>query len=183
MQPKQERANWMFQIAFGVLVGLLAAGLILFLTRRPGTETIVIATAKPEIVVQISGEVNNPGVYKLNFGSRVADALTAAGGTTASADLTAVNQARRLLDGDEVVIPSAGSTFTRSGSTMNLINLNTATLAELDALPDIGPAKAQAIIDYRTSQGNFESIEELLLIPGIGENILDKISSLVTVSQ
>jgi competence protein ComEA len=155
-----------------------------------------------EIVVSVTGLVANPGVVRLPPRSRVADAIAAAGGTTGEADVTGLNLAARLLDGDSVVIGDSaaaggagadgsgtGSGGTASGAGPNggaagagLINLNTADEAALDTLPGVGPVMAQNIVAWREANGKFTSVEQLQEISGIGPSRYAQISPLVTVS-
>lgn len=145
-----------------------------------------------EIVVSVTGLVVNPGVVHLAAGSRVADAIAAAGGTAPGANLTGVNLAAKLADGDSVVVtdtPSAaaapaGGAAAAGGSvsaSAGLVNLNTADEAALDTLPGVGPVMAQNIIAWRESNGKFTSIEQLQEISGIGPSRYAQISALVTV--
>jgi competence protein ComEA len=141
------------------------------------------------IVVHVAGEVNVPGVYSLAAGSRMVDALDAAGGPTNRADLEVINLATPITDATQIYVPArnqtARPTFRRpqpgvnggvnSGATGQtddqqggVININRASAAELEQLPGVGPATAQAIIDYRTSNGPFATPEELLEVKGIG---------------
>jgi len=157
------------------------------------------------IVVDVSGAVRSPGVYTLSGAARVQDALTAAGATLPSADLSSINLARRLQDEDRLVIPflsdpDATPASTQAGSvqvtvqpsadaivrndepsTTALIDINSAPVAELDSLPGIGPAIAQRIIDYRTENGPFESIDQLVEIEGVSARMVDELRPLVTV--
>ena len=141
------------------------------------------------IVVHVAGEVNVPGVYSLAAGSRMVDALDAAGGPTNRADLEVINLATPITDATQIYVPArnqtARPTFRRpqpgvnggvnSGATGQtddqqggVININRASAAELEQLPGVGPATAQAIIDYRTSNGPFATPEDLLEVKGIG---------------
>lgn len=136
--------------------------------------------------VHVLGAVQQPGVYSLPAGSRVADALSSAGGTLADAVLGQLNLAKPLFDGEQVVVqtaaaPAAGATELPSASGPQLLDINSASVAELELLPYIGPAKAQAIVDYRQQNGAFASIEQLLQVPGIGEATLSKFRHLVAV--
>ena len=163
------------------------------------------STAPPtEIVVSVTGRVTHPGVVTLPVGARVTDAIAAAGGSTAEADLTGLNLAARLADGDSVVIAaaaaggassgvssagSAGSALTGKGgasagqqTSSPLIDLNTADEAALDSLPGVGPVMAQNILAWRQQNGRFTSIEQLQEISGIGPARYAQISALVTVS-
>ncbi len=141
------------------------------------------------IVVHVAGEVNVPGVYSLAAGSRMVDALDAAGGPTNRADLEVINLATPITDATQIYVPArsqtARPTFRRPQPGVNggvnggatgqtddqqagVININRASAAELEQLPGVGPATAQAIIDYRTSNGPFATPEDLLEVKGIG---------------
>jgi competence protein ComEA len=157
--------------------------------------------AATEIQVYVSGAATNPGVYTLRAGARLVDALAAAGGATADADLAAVNLARRVRDEGHYHIPRVGeappASATADGDppTADLspapdglqqgnrpINLNTASVDLLVTLPGIGPARAKAIVDYRQRQGPFKSVDEIVNVPGIGPSTYELIRPLVTVS-
>ena len=144
------------------------------------------------IVVAISGHVRRPGLVRLPADARVADAIAAAGGVLPGTDLSFVNLARKVSDGELIVIgitPSPGQTFdsgaadpSASGSASGgLVDINTATATQLDALPGIGPALAQRIIDYRTQHGAFRSVNQLEQVPGIGDSKFADIKDLVTI--
>lgn len=137
-------------------------------------------TGAPEVVVHVVGQVRSPGVVHLPPGSRVTDALDAAGGATAEADLAAVNLARVLADGEQVVVPGpqpAGALASGSDE----LDLNSADEAALDALPGIGPVLAARIVAWRTEHGRFSSVEELAEVSGIGPALLDGLRPLVRV--
>ncbi|WP_347401139.1 ComEA family DNA-binding protein [Microbacterium esteraromaticum] len=130
-----------------------------------------------ELYVHVLGEVVNPGLYILEADARLVDALAAAGGTRENADLQAVNLARPLSDGEQLVVPEIGAdppAGAGSGGigTDGLIDLNTADQAALETLPRIGPALAQRIIDWREENGRFRSVDDLQAVPGIGEKLL-----------
>jgi competence protein ComEA len=144
-----------------------------------------------EVVVHVAGAVNAPGVYRLKSTARVIDAVNAAGGATASADTAAVNLALPLLDAEQVYIPTRSSKkphttvavqrklpttaivgATESSVKSALININTATALELEALPSVGPSTAKAIVSFRTKNGPFGKAEDLLKVPGIGDGKL-----------
>jgi competence protein ComEA len=141
------------------------------------------------VTVDVAGKVRHPGVLNLPAGSRVVDAIEAAGGARPGADLTGLNRARVLADGEQVVVgapapagaAAAGSAAGGAVAPAALVNLNTATVDELETLPEVGPVTAQAILDYRSEHGGFGSVEELLDIEGIGEKTLAQIAPHVTV--
>ncbi len=189
-------------VLIGVLAGFLLAGMLLLVARLPAGKpvTLVPAPSQAPFVVQVSGAVVKPGVYDLTEGSRIQDAIEAAGGLLAEADTRSLNLAARLTDGQQVDIPyqagsepsssSSGNTapFTVISSTpttgpdqSELVNINSATLQELDALPGVGPTTAQNIITYRQQHGPFQHIEDIMNVPGIGPATFDRISSLITV--
>lgn len=144
--------------------------------------------ASGEVVVHVAGAVSAPGVYTLPADSRVDDAVRAAG-ATADADLSQLNLAQKLADGQKITVPAAGeapapadnaapSDSSQSGA---LININTATQEELETLPSIGEVRAQAIIAYREEHGGFRTTDELMEVSGIGEKIFADISPHITV--
>jgi competence protein ComEA len=138
------------------------------------------------IVVDVAGAVRHPGVYRLRSGSRVNDAVRLAGGARPRADLTTVNLAAKLEDGRQVVVPvrtpaGAAPVAGSSAAPAGPVNLNTATLEQLDGLSGIGPVTAQQILDYRDAHGGFGSVEELDQVPGIGPATMASLKDLVTV--
>ena len=146
--------------------------------------------AAAQVVVHIVGQVAHPGLVTLPAGSRVADAIRAAGGALPTADLAGVNLARVLVDAEQVRVPkpgewvpsSSGGAPTGGGSgSGGLVNLNAATLSDLDGLPGIGPVLAQRILDWRTEHQRFSSIDELGEVPGIGPKLLAQLRSKVRV--
>ncbi len=149
------------------------------------------AAAETECAVYICGAVKNPGVYRFSGDSRVCDALESAGGFTKKADKSAVNQARPLVDGEQIIIPRKRKKKQYTGSdTKNtddsstdsgLVNINQADQTQLMTLAGIGAAKARLIIDYRTENGSFASIEDIMKISGIKEGIYNRIKDQITV--
>ncbi|HEX8923424.1 MAG TPA: helix-hairpin-helix domain-containing protein [Patescibacteria group bacterium] len=152
------------------------------------------AEEKNEIEVDVEGEVIHPGVYKLKKGDRVKEALVAAGGLALKADRkwveVNINQAELLKDGQKILIPSEGDRkeINLKSDSLNTkvlgvssqiksktININSASLEELDTLPGIGPSLAQRIINYREEKGGFKSAEEIKLVSGIGDKLFEKI--------
>lgn len=179
-------------VALGVVV-LLVLGAKLVLHRGTssalappiptGTSAGRLVAAK-RLVVDVVGAVRRPGLYRLTNGSRVADAVEAAGGETRRADPTLVNLAAPVVDGEQVVVPArvAGGGAVPGASSAGAsgpLDLNSATLEQLDALPGIGPATAQKILDYRQQHGAFTSVDELDAVPGIGPAKLDQLKGLV----
>ena len=140
-------------------------------------------TSPAGIVVDVGGRVRRPGLVTLPPGSRVADAIRAAGGVVRPADLALVNLAAKVSDGELLLIGVPGAAPDGSGvaGSGGPVNLNTATADELDALPGIGPVLAQRIIDWRTAHGGFASVKDLDQVSGIGASIFAEISSLVAV--
>ena len=142
-----------------------------------------------EIIVAVAGKVRKPGLVRLRPGARVADAVEAAGGTLPGTDLAAVNLARRVADGELVLVgvtPPPGSTVEGSGTGPagaggGKVNLNTATVQELDSLPGVGPVLAQRIVDHRAAKGGFKSVNDLRSVDGIGASRFEDLKDLVTV--
>jgi competence protein ComEA len=129
------------------------------------------------VIVDVSGAVRKPGVYRLSAGSRVEDALRRAGGATHKADLTQVNRAAKLEDGRQILVPvrapageaAAAAAGAAPGAALAApLNLNTATAEQLDTLDGVGPATTQKILDYRKAHNGFGSVDELDQVPGIG---------------
>ncbi|WP_138903553.1 ComEA family DNA-binding protein [Streptomyces albidochromogenes] len=143
------------------------------------------------IVVDVNGKVRQPGVHRLPAGSRVADALRAAGGVTTGADTAGLNRARLLMDGEQVTVgvpgppgppgttPAANGGPAAAGPATGPIGLNAATAEQLETLPGVGPVLAQHIIDYRTEHGGFRSVEELREVKGIGDRRFADLQPLV----
>lgn len=140
------------------------------------------------VVVDVAGKVRRPGVATLPSGSRVVDALRRAGGARPGVDLSGLNLARVLTDGEQVLVgtkPAGGSAAGGSGSGSGpgdrvLVNLNTADLTELDALPGVGPVTARKIVEWRTENGSFSAVDELLEVDGIGAKTLAELAPCVT---
>jgi competence protein ComEA len=181
--------NWWWLAAFIVVGILLVAGVLLLVARPPRGEPISLSplpTPAP-VAVHIRGAVNRPGLYYLPAGSRVDDALQAAGGLTSLADGSLLNLAAFLVDGEQVNVPELS--ISTEGAAMNraavpsqqLVDINVASLELLDSLPEIGPKTAQAIIDYRVAYGAFASIEDIMDVPDIGQATFEKIRHLITI--
>ena len=167
------------------------AGPASVLTSSGGTVVV-------HVVVHVVGEVASPGVVELAAGSRVDDAISAAGGATARADLAALNLARVVIDGEQVVVPAPGDDLApqagaqlggrtaaeavgSGGSASGTVDLNGADAAALDALPGIGPVLAGRIVDWRQANRRFTSIDQLGEVDGIGPTLLAKLRPLVRV--
>lgn len=157
-------------------------------TGETAADSAAPENASGEVVVHVAGAVSAPGVYTLPADSRVDDAVRAAG-ATADADLSQLNLAQKLADGQKITVPAAGETpapadnaapsdSSQSGA---LVNINTATQEELETLPSIGEVRAQAIIAYREEHGGFRTTDELMEVSGIGEKIFADISPHITV--
>jgi competence protein ComEA len=150
-------------------------------------------TTVPAVVVQAAGAVMRPGLYRLAPGARVDDLVQAAGGLATDADADRVNLAALLSDGEKVYVPRVGepvpdgavdagaSSATGPSSAASPVDLNSASIAQLDTLPGVGPATAQAIVDYRSAHGRFTSVDDLLNVRGIGPSKLEELRPLVRV--
>jgi competence protein ComEA len=167
-------------ITYGVLVGILAAGIIWLAVSLPrGEPVVLLPTATPgTLTIYISGAVATPGVYTLPEGSRVEAAVEAAGGMLPGAETENINLAMLLVDGQHVNIPGIVDT---SHVNVGRVNINTATVEELDALPGIGPTTAQAIVDYRLQNGPFQVIQDIQNVPGVGPATYELIKDYLTV--
>ncbi len=145
--------------------------------------------AAPEVVVSVAGRVARPGLIRLPDGTRVADALAAAGGALPGTDLMGLNIARRLSDGEQLLVgvapppgqPMDGAAPGTPSGTSGKVDLNTATLEQLDVLPGIGPVTAQRILDWRAEHGRFTSVNQLREVTGIGQARLARLKDLVRV--
>lgn len=188
--PRRARVRRVAGVALTlVLVGLGIAVFVTAVTPRGSTTVIapdVDVTSEPAsalIYVHILGQVERPGLYELPDGARAVDAVAAAGGFTQAADAAALNLARFVSDGEQIVVPAIGEAVAAVPGIAadGRVNLNTADAAVLDTLPGVGPATAAKILAWRDEHGRFESVEDLLDVGGIGEAKLDAIRDLVTV--
>src|SRR5215216_745973 len=178
-------------MASGILLGLFLAALVWVVARNPSGEAVTlrpVPTDKP-IVVHITGAVPRPGVYALPQGARVQDGISAAGGFLAEAQKTDINLAELLEDGEKLDVPYIEGALPVIGTplpevvttTTELININTASAAELDVLPGIGPTTAQKIIAYREQNGPFINAEDIINVSGIGPGTYERMKDLITV--
>jgi competence protein ComEA len=149
------------------------------------------ASGAAGVVVAVAGKVRRPGLVRLPAGSRVADAVQAAGGADAGVDVTMLNPARKVVDGELIVVgvpPPSGAVAAAAGTGPAAatapgapVNLNTATMAELDSLPGVGPVLAQRILDTRAAQGGFTAVSDLRKVDGIGDARYEQLKDLVVV--
>lgn len=186
-------------IFIGVLIGLAASGILWLAASPPRGQAVILRPAPTPVplVVQVGGAVLRPGVYALPQGSRVRDAIDAAGGLLADANTEKINLADLLNDGQKLVIPGAsgvsgeGSEFvpadeeelTDTQSPDYLIDINYATAEELETLPGIGPTLAMRIVQYRDEHGPFQTIEDIMNVSGIGQSTFDLIKDYIYVSE
>lgn len=186
-------------IVIGLLLGLLLAGGVWLAARAPQGESVELRPAPtPEpIQVHVAGAVVRPGLYDMPEGSRVMDAIEAAGGLVAEADKNGLNLAARVEDAQKLEVPfvagfvpeadqgfaviSDGTPSPSGGE--ELVDINIASLEELDALPGIGPTTAQKIIAYREENGPFARIEDIVNVSGIGAVAYENIKELITVGE
>jgi competence protein ComEA len=189
------RANLSEKITIGLLVLLLIGGGVWRgLENRAAPPELMQGSliptgqeAEPEqalITVHLAGAVVNPGVYHLPAGSRVYELLELGGGFSDEADRDYLNQARPLMDGEQIFVLKQGDNTTVSGSAAGVstkININSAGAAELTALPGIGDVRANQIVAHREKHGLFTDIKELMDVSGIGEKTFENIAELITV--
>ncbi len=174
------------------MIGAALSGAVFFLLNRPSDSGVTVIAPSPTeagpIQAYITGAVASPGVYTLQPGSRLNDLVQAAGGALPEADMTSVNLAKRVSDEDQVYVSSVGEAplassageAPPSGPGGGLIDINRASAEQLTALPGIGEVRSRAIVNYRTEVGRFQSIDQLLDVPGIGSATLEGIRDLVT---
>src|SRR5688500_1637763 len=180
LTPRQLLLCGLAVVALGVLAVVYARGGEPAPAAPPaGAVEVHAAGSGGALVVHVAGAVHRPGVYRLRSGARVADAVRRAGGARRRADLGAVNLAAEVQDGRQVLVPlrarggGVAATAAGGGAVPGVpLDLNTATVDQLDELDGIGPATAQQIVDYREAHGGFGSVEELDQVPGIGETRL-----------
>jgi len=174
-----------------ILMCVAAAASLLIVTRAKDGDVVIISDPSSfEIVVEIRGAVQSPGVYRLPEDARLNDLLMAAGGVSDGADLTSHNLARRLIDAEIVVIGRLGTATPIVAGQMDepenpqslnfRININTASQAELESLPGIGPVIAQRIIDYRITNGPYVMVADLIRVEGVSDKLVADIENLIT---
>lgn len=181
-----------------LLIALFSAGITYYRLNNQdidiidSEEELTDNTPNSMITVYVSGEVNKPGLIQIDSNARVSDAITTCGNFTPLADKNAINLAQKLSDGIHIQVPTiknsantASSTNNSSNSpndkSTNLVNINTATKEELDTLPGVGPATAEKILNYRQEHGNFQSIEDLKNVKGIGEAKFNKLQDKISI--
>ena len=188
-------------VLLGVMAGFVLAGVLVFVSRAPAGNAITLQPAPTDapIAVHVIGAVPRPGLYEFPEGTRIQDAIDAAGGLLAEADSASLNLAALLEDGQQLNIPyalgsepvlnattlelpSSATSTPAANPNIDLIDINTATLEEFDSLPGIGPTTAQKIVDYRDANGPFAAIEDIMNVSGIGPSTFEDIKDLITVN-
>ena len=181
-----------FIIGVIALIIIIACGVLYYnfsvLGDRPAAAEVLIPEPSNSLLeetihmllVYVTGEVLYPGVYELNENARLRDALYAAGGATENADLSIINLARFISDGEHIIVPAFGDD-PPPASGGGRININTATKSELMTLPNIGEVTAAAIISHREQNGRFTEIEQIKNVPRIGERTFEALENLITV--
>ena len=168
-----------------VVLVAAAVGAVLYYGRSapPAVpiQPIVNAPADAIIAIHVSGEVVAPGLVEVAYSGRVADAIAAAGGTTGTANLAGINLAAPIRDGEQIVVPSRLQSGVAETGAGDRVHLNTATASQLEAIPGVGPVLAARIISVRSELGSFQSVEDLLDVPGIGEAKLAAMRDMVAV--
>lgn len=187
ISPDQRRA---LLILFSLCLGL---GGFFFVRSGPTTSPEIVQdlvipiqeTITAEVIVNVAGKVTNPGVYKLPIGSRVVDAINLAGNQLKGIDISDINLARVLVDGEQILVGTPPAVAAKKAaakiSASNPLDLNRATLAQLDTLPGIGPVTAQRILDYRSKVGRINAVDELKKISGLGGAKFEEIKNLLRV--
>lgn len=179
------RSRVQLAIGMAVTAALVALAVVIWVDRMQPVEILIEESAGETIHVSVTGAVNTPGVVEVPLGARLQEAVDAAGGFTADANTDVLNLAGRVGDGEQVEIPVIGETqvsTTSNAPVDGLIDINTATIAELDELPGIGEVLGGRIIAYREENGPFTSVDELSNIEGISTRLVDEIRPYVTVS-
>ena len=191
LNPEQKRG---LVIIFALTIGL---GGFYFFNSRPSAQPALIqevltetsqeslAGNSAQLIINVAGKVSNPGVYQLPQGSRVVDAIEAAGMQLKGVDISDINLARVLVDGEQILVGglklSNGKAATKKITIDSPLDINRATLAQLDTLPGIGPVTAQRIIAYRSKVGRINSLDELKKISGLGGMKFEEIKPLLRI--
>ena len=187
ISPDQKRA---LLIIFSLCLGL---GGFFFVRSGPTAQPEIVQdlvipiqeTVTAEVIVNVAGKVSNPGVYKLPVGSRVVDAINLAGNQLKGVDISDINLARVLVDGEQILVGTPPAVAAKKAaakvSASNPLDLNRATAAQLDTLPGIGPVTAARILDYRSKVGRINSVDELKKISGLGGAKFEEIKNLLRV--
>jgi competence protein ComEA len=208
--PDARRARVRVGVGAALILVLVGLGCAVFITAITphGASSVVAPSAVPSgppssgavgssgaaassgtvIYVHILGQVNDPGLYALHDGDRAVDVVAAAGGLTPAADPAALNLARFLSDGEQIIVPAVGETIPAAGiaggaaggATGGKVNINTADESTLETLPRVGPAMAARILAWRAANGRFTAIEDLMSVSGIGEKTFEGLKDLVT---
>jgi competence protein ComEA len=177
-------------LVFTLSIGI---GAFYFLNSRPQPATQAVDVVTPlinqveqsKLIINVAGKVKSPGVYQLPPGSRVIDAIEAAGNHLKGVDISDINLARLLIDGEQILVGGnrlqSSKSVARKITVDNPLDINRATLAQLDTLPGIGPVTAQRIIDYRNKVGRINALDELKKISGLGGAKFEEIKSLLRV--
>ena len=173
------------QVAILLLLTAALAGGVFTLVSQPSPGPVEVLlptpTPTPEMMVYLSGAVLRPGVYQVSPQDRLEDVLRMAGGVTADADMDRTNLALRVSDEAHFHVPEIGEIVPTPTPASGKLNINTASGAELETLPGIGPVLAGAIVEYRQENGPFSRVEDLLLVPGIGSKTLEDFRDLIAV--
>ena len=187
---KKQSLNPIWILVYGILIGLIFAGVIVFfISPKKAYEIRLLDAATPApFFVEVDGAVNNPGVFLVEQNLRINELIDMAGGFREDADEMQLNLAMPIYDGMQILVPSnktmrsdEESENTQMNNFTDFVNINFADLEELCTLPSIGESKAQAILDYREEHGYFDSIEQIMEVPGIGEGIFSEIENLITI--
>jgi competence protein ComEA len=177
-------------IIFALSIGIAS---FYFLNSRPSAEIAAVQELAPiveqvepaKLIVNVAGKVTNPGVYQLRSGARVVDAIQAAGNQLKGVDISDINLARVLVDGEQILVGGSksisGRSIVKKISPDNPLDINRATLAQLDTLPGIGPVTAQRIIDYRIKVGRINALDELKKLSGLGGSKFEEIKPLLRI--
>ena len=177
-------------IIFALSIGIAS---FYFLNSRPGAEIAAVQELAPiveqvepaKLIVNVAGKVTNPGVYQLPSGARVVDAIQAAGNQLKGVDISDINLARVLVDGEQILVGGSksisGRSIVKKISPDNPLDINRATLAQLDTLPGIGPVTAQRIIDYRIKVGRINALDELKKLSGLGGSKFEEIKAVLRI--